>query len=411
MLAKKRIIISSLILIVFLCVASLVLFATPIAHAGSIDNQLCTLPDYVSNSETIEINDTFEVYGNQSELSEEKFRNLVDEGENKVYIHYRTDRNIELNYDALILVKTISKIFTYSFKESDDVSSEELTAEIKWFVLMQLDEINANIYAVQNYVSENSNNITTSFADSLISEIFVCRFSNYGYITYIINVSEYATSSQGSLYICSVRNLFQPGSVAIKNGDTSFSDYLNDSGFIHMKVGQAYDRFDEDFYGKPRYGGRTFVKDFWPANSPSTVSISSSLESGINFGFSTANGFSLKGDGSIDYKYSKTITVDNPRIVVSTDVDTPDKIEWFYEYMLAPESSVAELTTYYMFEMSNRSDMLRGDFRLQLEFLFRFSFLNDNSYVYTSKTANYDLMIRANTYKTVVDFDDGKWRC
>ncbi len=60
---------------------------------GSATADLLT---HVSTEETQSTSSTCAVYGN-TEMTEQEFRDVVNQGENKIYLHYRTDKDIYLS--------------------------------------------------------------------------------------------------------------------------------------------------------------------------------------------------------------------------------------------------------------------------------------------------------------------------
>lgn len=86
------------------------------------------------STDNVEINnDSFEIYGN-STLTDKEFRDVVNTGSPKIYLHYRTDRNIDLPYDALLEVKTDSKTYSYEFVEKERDDAQSILRGIKSFI-------------------------------------------------------------------------------------------------------------------------------------------------------------------------------------------------------------------------------------------------------------------------------------
>lgn len=378
-----------------------VLFGTHNANAETSYNL-----DYVLNclsTENVKVNNSsFEIYGN-STVSDKEFRDLVNTGSPKIYLHYRTEREIDLPYDALLSIKTHSKIYSYEFIEKESTDANSILNGIVSFITKYSKILSGNnYYALERNAPMTLANDTSSTFESVVSKVFVMRFGDRGYITYRITVSRYVVNSVSILYIVSVQNSFTPGIVAVENGESDYSKYKNYKGYAHMTVEQAYDANEEYYYGK-RWGNVPYQKDYWPLNTPSTVSITSSITPNLNLGFSTENGFSI-GAG-VSFGYSKTVTQSEPRFSAQLNSSNPAKCEWNYEYNTdAPETY--HLNTNYMFEMSNsRRDMFIGDFRLKLDY----SFSVDKGWWESSKTStgSVDLIVRAGEYRDIYNFCSG----
>lgn len=379
------------------------------------------LTDYLSVEEVEIVNDSFEIYGNVN-ISEQEFRDIVDNGENKLYFHYRTNRSIELSYDASLQIKTADKTYSYSFTEHEFDDEQNILNGIKSFVEKYVENFSkSNIYELQNDSPASINSdVPTTFIDCTAEYESVERFSDKGYIVYHVAVSKYRANSTSSLYIVSVRSSFVPGQVARNNGDSSYGKYLNNSGYVHMTVDQAYDRNEEYYYGI-RWGSVPYKKDYWPLNEPAMCTITSSLQVGLSLGFSFKNGFSTsavskEGSGNlglnISYGYSKAYTQTDPALSVQVDSSNLAKCQWSYAYLgktayETVKSETHHMTTYYMFELSNSGNaLLSGDFRLKLDYKFVVRKYLD---VANPKKLEFsaDLMVRAGIKQEIYRFCDG----
>lgn len=96
---------------------------------------LQNLKEYITDSETVHREDSFEVYGNCS-VSESQFRKIVDEGSPKIYLHYKTNSDIALTYDALLTIKTPTQVYSHELSESEHESEEAAVNAIKSFIDM-----------------------------------------------------------------------------------------------------------------------------------------------------------------------------------------------------------------------------------------------------------------------------------
>lgn len=381
-----------------------ILFGTKKVNAQSANYNL----NYVLQRltmQTVEINnDSFEIYGN-SGVTDKEFRNIVNSGSPKIYLHYRTDRKIDLPYDALLEVKTESKIYSYEFVEKEANDANSILNGIKSFIRKYSDVLIGNeYYALESNVPMTlASDIPTTFIACVVEKEYVMRFSDMGYIVYHIAVSQYTVDDESIIFIVSVRNSFVPGIVAQENGESDYDKFKNRKGYVHMTVEQAYDATEEYFYGR-RWGNVPYKKDYWPINNPSVVTITSSIQAGKTMGYSFKNGFSTSGISSgldinesynISFGYSKAITKSEPALSVQVNSSNTDKCEWNYKYA-NDASETYHLDTNYMFEISNSCNgLFVGDFRLKLDY--SFTVMKKILFWDTEKTntGSADLIVRA----------------
>lgn len=360
------------------------------------------------------VNDDFEIYGNHS-ISERQFRDIVNYGSPKVYLQYRTNRQIDLPYDALLVIKTQAKSYSYEFIEKDTDNPLSILTGISSFVEKYADIINSgDYYAIESNIPMTlSSSIPTTFIDCVVEKEYVMRFDDKGYIIYHIAVSRYTANSKSIVFIVTVNNAFVPGIVAKKNNEYGYDSYKNQEGYVHMTVEQAYDANEEYYYGR-RWGNVPYKKDYWPINEPAVTTITSSLQAGVNLGYSFENGFSLDNisvsqnrniGANISFGYSKAITRSEPALSVQVNSTNADKCEWYYTYS-KDASETNHLSTNYMFEISNsRYGMLIGDFRLKLDY----KFVVDKGFWFAAQTkyGSADLIVRAGELQQIYDFCSG----
>lgn len=360
------------------------------------------------------VNDDFEIYGNHS-ISERQFRDIVNYGSPKVYLQYRTNRQIDLPYDALLVIKTQAKSYSYEFIEKDTDNPLSILTGISSFVEKYADIINSgDYYAIESNIPMTlSSSIPTTFIDCVVEKEYVMRFDDKGYIIYHIAVSRYTANSKSIVFIVTVNNAFVPGIVAKKNNESGYDSYKNQEGYVHMTVEQAYDANEEYYYGR-RWGNVPYKKDYWPINEPAVTTITSSLQAGVNLGYSFENGFSLDNisvsqnrniGANISFGYSKAITRSEPALSVQVNSTNADKCEWYYTYS-KDASETNHLSTNYMFEISNsRYGMLIGDFRLKLDY----KFVVDKGFWFAAQTkyGSADLIVRAGELQQIYDFCSG----
>lgn len=368
----------------------------------------------ISTSRVEVINEKIEIYGNH-EMSDNEFRNLVINGSQKIYLIYRTNRQIDLPYDALLKIKTQDKTYSYEFIEKEKNDSINLLNGISSFIEKYAKIINNSEY----YELENnapmalSASTPTTFIDCVVEKEYVMRFDDKGYIVYHIAVSRYTVDSKSIIFIVTVNNAFVPGIVAKNNNESGYDTYKNQEGYVHMTVEQAYDANEEYYYGR-RWGNVPYKKDYWPVNEPSVATISSSIQAGVNLGYSFENGFSLDNisvsqnrniGANISFGYSKSITRSEPALSVQVNSSNPNICEWYYTYA-KDASETNHLSTNYMFEISNsRNGMLIGDFRLKLDY----KFVIDKGWLWAAqtKTGSADLIVRAGELQEIYGFCSG----
>jgi len=405
---NKKLVITVFSFVLLIAVALGALFGAKSVAAKSTDYISNSIIESLSTDEVEIKNDLFEIYGNCA-LTDKEFRDKVYEGSPKIYLHYRTDRNFDLPYDALLKVKTASKVYSYEFVEKEKSDAASILNGIKTFINKYSDILNANNFLKSNAVKAASD-VPTTFIDCVLEKEYVNRFSDRGYIVYHIAISEYKVDSESILYIVTVRNSFTPGIVAQYNGESGYGAYKNYRGFVHMSVEQAYDA-NESYYGDPRRGSVPYKKDYWPINQPSVVTITSSVQQGKTLGYSTKLGFSseglsigggVSGEYSISYAYSKAITKTEPALSAQLNSSDTKICQWNFKYEEAAEETY-HLETNYMFEIRNHGyEMSVGDFRLKLDY----SFTVSPGFFMTSAVSA-DLIVRAGWRKDIYDFCDG----
>lgn len=383
------------------------------SNSRSANGTAAQLMSFISD-DTVEItNSTYEIYGNTT-LTDKDFREIVNQGENKIYLHYRTNKDIDLPYDALLKVKTDSKIYSYEFIEKEATDANSICVGITDFLLNHSEIINTDLSELgQECDVAVASDVPTTFIDCVVEKEYVMRFDDKGYIVYHIAVSRYTVDSESIIFIVKVKNAFVPGIVAYNNDEEGYGKYKNQEGYVHMTVEQAYDANEESYYGR-RWGNVPYKKDYWPVNSPSVVTIASSIQAGVTLGYSFENGFSKEGitlgvgsneSASISYSYSKAITKTEPALTVQVNSANTDICEWYYTYSSdAAETYYQE--TNYMFEISNSAnEMLVGDFRLKLDY--KFVVHKGAWYLEKVNVGSVDLIVRAGGYKDIYNFCDG----
>lgn len=371
--------------------------------------------DNLSFSSVELVSNDVEIYGNTN-ITDREFRNKVNIGNDKIYFIYRTSRSIDLPYDALLKIKKNGKIYSYEFVEKEKSDSISIMAGILSFINQYSAVLNNNEYysLSNNAPTTLSLEVPTTFIDCVVEKEYVMRFNDKGYIVYHIAVSRYIANSKSIIFIVTVNNSFVPGIVAKNNNESGYKNFKNQEGYVHMTVEQAYDATEEADYGRKRWGNIPYKKDYWPVNDPAVTSISSSIQLGLNLGYSFENGFSLDNisiaqnrnlGANISFGYSKSIIRREPALSVQVNSQNTNVCEWYYKYS-KDASETNHLTTNYMFEISNsRNEMFIGDFRLKLDY----KFVVDQGAMHAAKTltGNSDLIVRAGEYQDIYNFNFG----
>lgn len=389
-----------LLLIIFIC--NFVLFTNKINVKASNLYDLIHLENYILDNECKNISNEFEVYGNIGNLSRDDFMKIVENGTDKIYMNYRTNYTIDLPYDLLVVIKTNGKYHQYEYKveEPDETYLKEgIIAYLKLNIHDICQDYYTDLNEFNNTVSTYST-VPSTFIDSVANANFTLDFPKKGYIVSRIAVSEYRATNKSAIFIVKVMSSFVPGIVAKANG-LNYDKWRNDNGYVHISVEQAMDRNEEYYYGT-RYGATPYFKDYWPVNQPTTVTIGSSIDTGLVLGYSQKDGFSVDAN-LISYGYSKSITYSNPRVSAQMHPNLKEA-QWSYTFEdNYPDTYDQEAN--YMYEISRSGkDMLYGDVRLKIDY----KFVVDRAGFYTQQTkySSLDLMVRTSDSR-IYDFCNG----
>lgn len=255
-----------------------------------------------------------------------------------------------------------------------------------------------------NYANELNENETSELFQYVTSGHKRIVKKPYGYMDHSYTVKKYRASDISSLYIVETNSDFVPGIVAYLNGDSSYGYNIHTMyGYMHLNATQAVDEIDQS---TKYYGGIPCFKDAWPVNVPGKISINSSYNYGVSYGYSFKNGFSLdnfsleyddsKGQ-NIEYSYSKTYTTDEPRLTAQHDSNDYNKYQWTLIYN-DPNNGceTSHLSTGYMFEMNNSGHEMvgEGQFGLHYDFLMN---VGKKNVFQNSKTGGYDIVFTNKT--------------
>lgn len=312
---------------------------------------------------------TFNKNGSSKEIAETLGDNILFE--------YQPFSSLSLNDSC---EKEIAKMYYYKndIFYNDTLSTystdeKEISKEINEFYNDRVE-----------FIKKEENNVLSDNTDSSLFTHVTSGYKRvvakpYGYMDHSYVVKKYRANNVSSLYIVETDSDFVPGSVAYKNGDTSYNKNMNNYfGYIHLVANQAKEELDQSSI---RYGGIPRIKDAWPLNSAGTITIASTYSIGLSLGYSFKNGFSLDDisvenqynvGANIGYSYSKSYTNQEPRLSTQHDSNNYEKYQWSYQYAQSKNGNETfHLRTGYMFEMNNSGHSLLGEGQFGLEYQFR----------------------------------------
>lgn len=226
--------------------------------------------------------DDIVVFGNHDGLSKSTIDQLINEGYSVFIYDYYLDDNLGNN-----IFDTNSAVL-YSNTKGKHVDilnlGETIFDDFKEEVVSFYDEKISMDTQIETLASTN--------------ELFVPLYSGtfrevkkpYGYIDVIYTVKKYRAKNESSLYLVESKASFTPGKMAKDNGDNTYGNWYNHSGFFHVEGTQAVNEIDQ---ATIRKGGIPKFKDAYPENAPGTITVTSSYSIGATLGYSFTNGFSL----------------------------------------------------------------------------------------------------------------------
>ena len=302
-------------------------------------------------------------------------KEISEKIENNILFEY-------IPYDQLVLEnnseKNVAKLYynkNGTFYE-DTLSTysnnqDEIEKEIIDFFEQRMIFIQQNEYKSTRDVSTDLFTFVTSGYKRIVKK-------PYGYMDHTYTIKKYRVNDATSLYIVETDSEFVPGQIAYNNGDTSYDSKMrNNFGYVHLIANQAVEELDQSTI---HYGATPYFKDAWPVNSPGTISISSTVNVGLNLGYSFTNGFSLDNisvenqssiGANIGYSYSKTYTNQEPKLSTQHGSNY-NEYQWSFQYADGKNGDeTVHLRTGYMFEMSNTNHSLIGEGQFALEYNFR----------------------------------------
>lgn len=327
----------------------------------------------------------FVIYGNYTNFDSSLLYNVTHDKE-KICIFYDvnlldnvTTQHVIMQNHAVVYYYKEGVPYVHSYI-SNSTNKGELLNDINNYVNEILSEIDSD-QSVTTMTGFLRNSTYTSG-----NETFVPLYAGssrkdekpYGYIDCTFSVKKYRANDVSSLYLVESRVSFTPGMMARDLGNTDYDKWYNSTGFAKIKAMEAT---NEVGYGQVRHGGTPIFKDAYPVNDPSSVTISSSFNTGINLGTSTSAGFSLGtsdigadlGGGNsasltLSYEYSKVYSYQDPALSAQKDPSDAEKYTWLYTYEEA-KNETNHLDVGYMFEMNNSGhDLLEGDLAVRFEY-------------------------------------------
>lgn len=185
------------------------------------------------------------------------------------------------------------------------------------------------------------------------------------------------------VYIVETKTEFQPGSILKANGLSGYDDAKNQEGYMHTSI-----KREPGYYSVS--GFNPIGKDYWPVNSPGTVTVTSGFGIGATIGLSKKDGFS--GEITGNYSYSKSYTDSNPSLSAQTLI-TNTKYSWYYTYN-GDKNETFHLESGMIVELKQG-----GYFPGQFIFRHDFKMVTDRGFWYKAKTFYGDVERKINAYK------------
>lgn len=386
---KKKIIILNLIV----CFLFSIFVFKPKAYESKENDYAYST--YVSEYENYHFSyKNVELFGNCNNSDEFYYNHCINNS--KTIISYNVFSNQGKQYDVCCYSKNDSNVNRYIYICETNNIVERISGIKNFLDNICFDLIEKDL---EKSAISTCSDVPRTFIDSIASATYIIDFPKLGYIVSRISLSEYSNSIS-SIFIAKVLSSFVPGIVANDNG-LKYDRWKNHKGYVHLKVQEAFDANEEDGPGM-LYGAEPYLKDYWPNNTPSTVTISSSIDGGTTLGYSTKDGFSL--GGNITYGYSKAITVSNP--VVNAQLDNSGNMAmWSYTYDKNREWTYDQEANI-MYEISrDGNEMDFGDVILKLDYYFQVD--RDGFYMKQNCYKTLELIARP-LRNSIYEFNNGK---
>lgn len=274
------------------------------------------------------------IYGNYNDFNLDEFYEVIKDN-SRIAIFY--DINIEDNiYKEYEIFKNNVSIF-YTINNVLSIHTMQSTSDVYTLIFNEIsDFVNEKLEQINNKKQTRSMTDNLVFT-TLYSSSFRKIHQPYGYVDRDYVVKKYRTNDISSLYIIESHMYFTPEKVANDNGDNTYENYYNKSGFMRLKAEKVVGN------DQTRYGGTPVFKDAYPVNNPGTITIGS--DKGAN----------------IVYSCSKMYTNTEPSLTTQKNSNDSQQYEWVYKYNVVRDET-NHLITGYVFEMNNRGhDLEEGD--------------------------------------------------
>lgn len=368
-------------------VIGLTMFSAKSSQAAEIRN--INLQDYIAEEKINISNNKLTIIGNDTSISAKDFLSIVENGNDKIYVNYRTNYSVDIPYDMYIVLKVNGHInsYDYTLKNSDI----KLVNSIKDYLTVNSELLKNEYieYLYENNVSTYST-VDDTFVDCGATAEYVFDFAPHSYITSRMALKEYKATDVSSLYILTVVSTFVPGRVAYENGNKNYNKWKNYSGYVHIDIEQAFDNNEEYYYGT-RYGAIPYLKDYWPKNNVDEVQISSSYSHEFEIGVSDNDGLIVEGKYNYKYEHSKTIITTNPYVNVQLGTDSKTA-QWLYTYDDNINRTYDQVSSY-MYEVGEtNNNLLYGDVRAKIDY--EFTVDRDGFYKKQTDDDSIDLVLR-----------------
>lgn len=322
--------------------------------------------------------DNFVVIGNDFNIDNNNLNEIKDNINEKnlvIYFINKNNNNQILDFNdtnAIIYFKNKEGKIEKTSLEVDSNDENKIKKEILDFIFDFSLYIQSTIYDTHNKVEldmvYSTNNTYGHFETIYYSSYPDRRIVNpeYGYIVISYTVSKYRANITSSLWLIQTKVSFVPGGVARSNGDSTFKDYKNKAGYLHLEAIQPVEEISQEYKFK---GGIPYLKDAFPVNQPGIVSINSSFNIGLTLGYSFTDGFSTSGQTSsiggsyganIGFGYSKSYQNSEPLLSAQQAPYDFNTFQWNYTYDSKRDGQklTNHLNTGYIFEQNNSGHYL-----------------------------------------------------
>lgn len=321
-------------------------------------------------------------------------RGNIDNLDSSSYLQEKPNKNL-LIFDCNSKIDNEYCGFFYDFKsdktfylETNSTDLSNLRDDLKTFYLESINKEKINEIGLTSIDNET---LFKEIRSSTISKVA----KPYGRMAFTYSLKEYEYNTISSLYLLEVKQQFICGYNCTKNDEKGFDYYFNYDQYVHIGAYQSEAQMGYDDILK---SGIPKFKDAYPNSEPGNVTITSSYQSGVTFGFSLKGGFARKKitgeaggsyEKNIEEEYSKTYTLTCPRL---TSQISQDLIEYQWNYYYNDEVDYVTNTQYlgYMFECNRYQNGIdthnKFDIRISAKASYAYANPNIKKDVYFNKT-------------------------